>query len=302
MKKFRVLFPTGLIAIMAFFAMSCEKNELSPISDPDVSTDILLAQDDVVSDDIYNDIDADIQSAVQTLEENEFQTVSTKSADDEFPCLEVTVDHPDTTQFPKVISFDYGEGCMFIINGDTITKKGMILVTLTDRFFNPGAQRIVTFKEFYMNEVKVEGTITSTYIGINDDELLEYTMILEDGKLIYNDTTQYTREARHKKEWYRSSVPVEDSLYISGSMWGTNIEGVEYSREITDKLTLAHCSSYGRRWVIVDGEVVSTVGDIQTVIDYSDGGCDGTAMVIGNGIHQRIRVREHHRNRIHKGQ
>lgn len=301
MKKLRLLIPAGFIASIAIFLVSCERNDPSPSPISMSSADITLAQDDIVADDIYNEIDADVLSEIQVLEENDYQIISLKSTDDEFPCLVVTVDHPDTTRFPKLITFDYGNGCTFIINGDTITKKGAVLVTLTDKFYHPGAQRIITFREFYMNEVKVEGTITSTFNGINEDELLEHTMTLEGGKLIYDESTVYTRDARYKKEWLRSRTPIEDTLYISGSNWGVNLKGEDYSRVIVEELILAHCPSYGRRWVIIDGEVVSTVGEIETIIDYSDGGCDGTAIVWRDRVKHRIRIRERHRHRNHFG-
>jgi hypothetical protein len=263
--------------------------------------DIDLAKDDAIADDVFDDVDAVVQTELQVLAENDYQPTVLKSADEDFTCLIVTVDHPDTTRFPKVITLDYGEGCTFIINGDTITKKGAVVITLTDKFCNPGAQHIIKFREYFVNDVKVEGTLTSTYQGVNENDLLEYTLTLEEGKLIYDETKQYTREARHKKEWYKSRIPIEDSVYISGSMWGVNIEGQEYSREITEQLTLAHCPSYGRRWVIVNGQVVSTVGDTETIIDYSEGGCDGTAVVRRKGIRHRIRIRERHRNRNQTG-
>lgn len=301
MKKLSLLFSAGFFAIIAFIVVSCEKNDLPQASVDLSATDIALAHDDAVADDIYNDVDADVLTEIQILDENDFQSVSLKTTNEEFPCLTVTVDYPDTLRFPKVITLDYGDGCTFIINGDTITKKGIIIVTLTDKFYVPGAQRIVTFNEFYMNEVKVEGVLTSTFNGVNDNDLLEYTMTLEDGKLIYDESSVYTREARHKKEWLRSEFPIEDTLFISGSSWGINIEGEEYSREIIDELVLAHCPSYGRRWVIVDGQVESTVGDETTLIDYSDGGCDGTAVIARKGIRHRIRIRERHRHRFHIG-
>jgi hypothetical protein len=301
MKKMRLIIPVGLFSLLAFFAVSCEKNNVSPESTSLSPIDIDLAKDDAIADDIYDDVDALVQTGLRELVENDFQQSSLKSADEDFICLEITVDHPDTTRFPKVITLNYGEGCTFIINGDTITKQGAIIITLTDKFYNPGAQHIVTFREYYVNGIKVEGKLTSTYVGVNEDELLEYRMTLEGGKLIYDETTQYTREARHKKEWYRSNVPVEDSLYISGSMWGVNVEGEEYSREITERLTLAHCPSYGRRWVIVEGQIVSTLGDRETIIDYSDGGCEGIAIIRRDGVKQRIRIRQHHRNQHHSG-
>jgi hypothetical protein len=301
MKKMRFVISAGLFLILAIFAVSCEKNELSPATASLSEEEITLAKDDIVADDIFDDVDAVVTSEIRLLEENNYQPTTLKSTDEDFTCLVVTVDYPDSTRFPKVITMDYGEGCTFIIHDDTITKKGAMVITLTDKFFNPGAQHIVTFQDYFVNDVKVEGIITSTFVGVNENELLEYTLTVEGGKLIYDESTVYTREARHKKEWLRSPEPIEDTIYISGSMWGVNIEGEDYSREITVPLILAHCPSYGRRWVIVDGQVVSTVGDQQTVIDYSDGSCDGTAVIRREGAQHRIRIRERHRNRNHTG-
>ncbi len=303
MKKARFVIPVGLFSFLALLTISCEKNNLSPASESLSDTDIELVKDELTADDIFNEIDAVVLSEIQVLEENDYQSASLKSTDEDYPCLEVTVDHPDTTRFPKVITFDYGNGCTFIINGDTISKKGAIVVTLTDKIYNTGAQRIVTFRDYAVNEIKVEGVFSSTYNGVNENDLLEYTTTLEKGKLIFNETIVYTREGRHKREWYRSRIPIEDTVFISGSAWGVNIVGEEYSREIADRLTLAHCPSYVRRWVIVDGQVISTIGGTETIIDYSEGGCDGTAVIERNGRKHRLRIRERHRfrNRIHSG-
>lgn len=302
MKKMYLIITAGLFSLLAFFAISCEKNDLSPEADGSMSaSDIELAKDDIIADDIYDDVDAVVLSELKSLEENDYQTTSLKSTDDDFPCLVVTVDHPDTTRFPKIITLDYGEGCTFIVNKDTITKKGAIIITLTDKFYNPGAQHIVSFRGFYVNDIKVEGLLTSTFVGLDRYGLLEYTRTIEGGKLIYDETTQYTRDARHKLAWKRTREPMEDTLYILGSMWGVTIEGQDYSREITERLVLTHCRSYGRRWVIVDGRVVSMLGDREIITDYSDGGCDGTAEIRRNGIMHRVRIREHHRHRNHSG-
>ena len=306
---------TNLFKIMGFFSLlgiivlACSKSDSSDL--PSLTAEeIILAQDDLAADDIFNDVDGSVQDQIQELEANGFQTTTLKSDDDEYTCLVVTVDYPDSTRFPKVITLDYGTGCRVVYNGDTIFKEGKIIITLTDHFFNPGAQRIITFEDFYVNEMKVEGLLTNTYVGPDENGMNEYNLKIEDGKLIFADEDgnrlEYTREADFTKLWDRADWPVEDTVYLDGSMWGVTVEGLNYSREIVETLVMVHCPGYGRRWVIVDGIVVSTIGDSETTTDYSDGGCDGTAGIFPAGPMQRgplhrIRIRMHHRYRHNGG-
>ncbi len=303
MKRKNGLFIVALFLLSGMLIMSCEKNipveEEAKLS----ALDIELAADDAVADDIYDDIDATVDQKLLELDENNYQLLETKSTADEYVCLVITVDYPDSTRFPKVVTFDYGEGCSVVFNGDTITKMGKIIVTMTDRFNVPGSQHILTFEDFFVNEVKVEGTRTITYNGLNDDSLFEFSIVLEGGKLTFIDPSTgeplvYTREAGLLKEWYRAPVPVEDSLYLNGLIWGVNVYGENYSREITEELTLAHCLGYGRRWVIVDGQILSIVGETETLIDYEGGGCDAVAQIRRDGAMHRIRIHERHRNRV----
>lgn len=299
MKRKNLIRPIIVLAVTTLIVVACEKSDAPAVTL--TSEDIILAKDDVAADDIYTEIDASVLEKISDLENSDYQVVTEKSALGDFPCLVVTVDYPDTTRFPKVITLDYGEGCTVILHNDTITKKGEIIITVTDRRFVVGSKHIITFDNFYVNDIKVEGTLTTTYLGISNEGLLQFDFQLEDGKLIFYDeasgqSLEYTRDADMLKEWYRAPIPVEDSIYLSGSMWGVNVIGENYGCVITGKLTLAHCLDYGRRWVIVDGQIVYTVGDTERIIDYSDGACDGTAAIRGNGVGHRIRVRELHRH------
>ncbi len=306
MKRKSLIFIMTLFSILGILTMSCEKN--IPVEEDErlSDLDIELAKDDAIADDIYDDIDGVVEEKLMELNENDYQVLTTKSADDDYTCLIVTVDYPDSTRFPKVVSFDYGEGCMVVFNGDTIIKKGKIIVTLTDRFDVPGSQHILTFEDFFVNGIKIEGIRTTTFIGLNNNGFLESEITLVDGKLIFSDPVTgelltYTREAQLSKEWLRAQIPLEDSVYMNGSIWGVNVYGENYSREIIETLTLAHCPEYRRRWVIVDGQILSKVGEIETIIDYGEGGCDNTAMVRREGNMHRIRIHEQHRIRTGGG-
>lgn len=62
---------------------------------------------------------------------------------------------------------DFGTGCSIVFNGDTIVRSGQIIITVTDRKYVVGSEHIVTFNNFYMNGVKIEGTKTRTNLGMN---------------------------------------------------------------------------------------------------------------------------------------
>ena len=297
MKSKRIVYLSILAAILGLIVFACDRStDIAGDNIQLTTADISQAGDDATSDNIYEEVDGSVESQLANLESTDYQTMMQKSAEDEnYPCLVVTVDHPDSTFFPKIITLDYGYGCSRIINNDTITKKGKIIITLTDRMWVPGAQRIVTFDNFYINDIKVEGTRTITFNGLNADSLLDYDITLAGGKLIFNDTLQYTRESRLKREWYRAPNPMDDIVYLSGSITGTNLSGENYSRMITNKLMLIHCYEYARRWTIVEGTVVSTVGTTETTIDYGDGTCEGAAYVMRNGHKREIQNRIRHR-------
>lgn len=299
MKTRKIAYLSILAAFLGLVIFSCSKNkDIAGGSVQLTAADVTQATNYAASDNVYDEVDGSVESQLTQLESTGYQTYSTKSAGtQDYSCLVVTVDHPDSTTFPKTITLDYGDGCSKIFNNDTITKKGKIIIKLTDHMFVPGAQRIVTFDNFYINDIQVEGTRTITYKGMNADSLLEYDITLAGGKLIFNDTLQYTRESNLVREWYRAENPMNDTVFLSGSITGTNLQGENYSREITSKLILIHCYDFARRWTIVGGTVLCTVGTNQTTIDYGNGSCETTSYVERNGHRMIFMNRIGHRHR-----
>lgn len=284
-------------ALAVFFQYSCSKEESGSISE----TDLALAQDEAYADALYEEVDNMVVDEITSLDGNAYSTVSLKSTSDDDQCFTVTVDHPDSTHFPKVVTLDYGEGCTVIFRDDTITRKGQIIITVTDRWFMPGAEHIVTFNDFYLNDVKIEGTRTITNLGFNDADNLEIGIKLEGGKIIFNDTTWMTRDAEHVREWIRDFPPQNDTLRITGSANGINVLGETYSRVITEPLVMVHCSEFKWRWVIVDGTVeITNSATGTTTIDYTADECDGTVIINKNGYRHNYEFKYNYHNH-HKG-
>ena len=276
MKKLNFLTPVMAISVLSFVLFfSCTKdNDSVSLSDADVE----IAEDDAIIDEIYEEVDATVESEVYDLDKNGYQSVSLKSVTEDV-CRTVTVDHPDSTYFPKIITIDYGDGCSTVINGDTIIKSGKIIVEVTDRWFVPGAQRIVTFEDYYVNNMKIEGTRTITNEGLNDELNLQFHIVLEDGKITVNDTLFYTRESDRTRIWVITDNPLTDTVFVTGTMEGINFSGLEYSREIIEPLTIIRCSEYSYRWKIVSGEILCIVGEEEWILDFGDGTCDRTTQI-----------------------
>ena len=297
MKK-KAFYSISIALVSGLFLLnSCNLDErTSSLNDADIEQ----AEDDAVADDVYNTVDAMIDDEISTLDANNYNTgtrLKSANGEDPFVCKVVTVDHPDSTHFPKVITIDYGEGCTVVINGEEYTRKGVIQITVTDRWFLTGATRTTIFVDFYVNEVKVEGTRTVINTGENEDGNLVFDHELTDGKLIFNDSLEYTRTANTQHEWVRAATPMLDEWLITGSRSGINAEGHEYSHEIIERLRMIRCEEFRYQWMIVEGIVEVTRNGNTGTIDYGNGTCDDTAILTIDDEEREIQVRKRYHKR-----
>lgn len=272
---------------IAFMYNACTKEDDGMITE----IDIALAQDEVYVDALYNEVDNLVENTASTLDLNDYQPNMMKSTD-ETPCVVITIDHPDGIVFPKVITIDYGEGCTKVFNKDTITYSGQIIITITEPYFVPGAQRIVTFNEFYINDAKIEGTRTITNLGINDAGHIETSVTLENGKITFGDGNWVSRDSEILREWIRKEDWLEDTIFITGSSYGTNVLGEQYVREITEPIMMIHCYEYHYHWIRVDGTVTITNSERGIfTIDFGDGTCEGALILNKFGEKQKLQFK-----------
>lgn len=279
--KTKILIPALLLvfSLSAIIAVSCTKDDNGSISAADLSA----AQEDTYADALYEEVDNMVSDELSSLDKNGYQ--STKKSGLADACYTVTIDHPDSLTFPKVVTIDYGEGCLVVFNGDSIVRKGKIIITQTGRWFLKNSQHSVTLQDFYINDIKVEGTRTWTNLGYNEKNHLELGIVLTGGKITFNDTAFMTREADHKREIIRRLNSQNDTIIVTGNASGTNVLGQTYNREITSPLVMVHCSEYNWRWVIVDGSVQLTNSETGVLtIDYTGSGCTGEVTVNKDGV------------------
>lgn len=215
-------------------------------------------------------------------------------------CMNRTVETPEDTDYPKIITIEYDGECSSGLNG--IVKKGKIIIMLTGHPSEIGSQKIVSFEDFTINGIIIEGTKTITFNGAG-----QFTCILEDGQIITKEGDIIIRESTKTKILVSGSETEDrsdDVYHITGMITGETSDGLSYTKEIDDENPLV--ISRNCFW-ITQGIVKTTIGDVVFTIDFGDGTCDNIATRIDEDgeeeftMEMRIKKMRRHRHKNHNG-
>lgn len=271
------------IALFAFLMLgltlvfpSCQKEEEDNMSAEALTQD---SEDVALAFDFFEDTDDEIELTVEELGLG----VTIRSA-----CPTVTVT-PDRISFPRTITLDYGDaGCPGRAGR---TRKGKIVITQSDSMNIPGATRVVTFENFFIDNARIEGVRTITFKGRNDKGQPYFTWSMENGKITYPDGTSVTWSNNYTRTQITGAntrIRIDDIFTITGSGQGISRKGHAYKKTITEPLVrAANCRWFQR------GAVQMTVADRTWTMDYDNGAglCDPIAIVtLPNGEQKRINI------------
>lgn len=281
-----------MITASVLISFTACKKDLSPLDQNSVN----LADDDAVSEAVYEDVFNSVDNASIALDDA-MKDGDSKSAsliiDDSCPA--VTVEHPETGVWPKVITIDYGTGCKGFYDN---TRAGKIIIEVTGPRREEGSKRTVTFDKYYFNGIKVEGVKIFENLGLNSSQNFIISVTLTGGKLVLPDGTTMERSVDHQREWVAGFLTRniwDDECLVTGSANGKNAEGVSYVRTISSAL----------HWKRVCAFIVSGVIEIEREgtepfrLDYGTGECDNKAVVTRGEESKEILLRHRHRNWIH---
>ena len=184
-----------------------------------------------------------------------------------------------------MITIDFGEGCE---GKNGVVKSGQILINYSGDRTTPGSFKTVTFNNFFVDGVQVEGTRTWENITESETSNPTYSITLSGGKITFEDGSTMTRDAAHVKTLFvdeSDNTLNESTLY--GSASGINLEGLSYSHAI-DELTpllFKHSCRIERIFAPVSGIIVINVeGESEKTVDFGDGSCDNIATVTQDGV------------------
>ena len=274
MKK-TLIISTILVAAILII-VSCNKENETVIDNTSVAS-----KDNSTSENLFTDIKKVVEEAADD------QGQSSKAAYSFGACATVTINPAwiDPT-WPKVMEIDFGTANCTGAYG--VNRRGKLVVTLTDVYRNTGSILTIQPQDYYINDIKVEGTKTITNNGYNANNNLEFTVDVVNGKITYTNNKITTWASTRTNEWVEGDSTTlashglpgicDDVYLINGSANGTDRNGRSFTVAITSPLRKEVCC----RW-LVSGVLEVTPNGLSTrIMDFGTGACDNIATLTIN--------------------
>jgi hypothetical protein len=184
------------------------------------------------------------------------------------PCAVVT---ESSSTFPKTVTIDYGTGC---VGANGRMKKGKIIISVSGDMRVAGNTRTLTFENFYLNDVKVEGSRNALNTGLNTSG----NMVIKITGDITASNGELTRSRNFTRyrEWISGITTCEnsdDEFHITGSGTAIGRRGIEIPHTITEKIVLKP----GQCNYPLSGKVDIGSEKRGVILNFGNGTCDNIA-------------------------
>lgn len=221
-----------IVPILAIIFMACEETEKAKETVDSASAIEALTEYATVNK-VFQDVGNNSGDAVLSAE----SASESKAGKLENDGPEITVEPLDLTTFPKTITLDYGDG---ILCKDGVTRKGVVSVVSTNWYRQEGSVHTTTFNDFYHEDFKVEGTHVVTNLGTDEDENLQYSVVIENGKITATTGESIGYTENSTRTWVAGAdTPFniwDDEYTLGGSQSGVSSKGVEYTLTVEEDL------------------------------------------------------------------
>lgn len=205
--------------------------------------------------------------------------------------ITIDIHEGSTNENPSgTITIDFGDGCEDVFGN---VRKGKIIITFSGKKFLPGSAVVTTFDGYSINDIQLSGVRTLTNITESNVQAPKFQVELEDGKAIWPDGTEATREHCLVREWIRAENPLNDAMVVDQcadaevAASGTNRRGRAYTMSIIEPLVY-------KRGCPIAVEGVKQFVDVATgkviTVDYGDGNCDRIITISVDGNSRSVNV------------
>jgi hypothetical protein len=271
---------------------SCKKESSTPANNPLTGQQAIQVQNADGQDAIADKTEEDIDNKLDELQNNNYEVAGPRSLlADLSDTVVITVDHPDTTTFPKVVTltyYTYRDSCA----NETIIKNGKITVTVTSA--NPNYRKLVSRAFIFSNfsittdstTIILNGTrevsrqkatlkykgLQSVRISVTDDITAAMKFaVATTGK---TDTLYFTRNVNKVRtaiyhfrniiykpldliHFFYRHVASSDTITYNGTVTGINEKNDTYTKTITSPLIV---TDYKGSLVVSSGAMTYVVG------------------------------------------
>jgi hypothetical protein len=195
-----------------------------------------------------------------------------------YTCATVTRISGDTTNWPAngdtlVFKADFGNGCL---DNDGRTKKGILWLYFYNNFHYANATVKVIPDNYYVDNVKYDGTIMLTNNGN-----YSYTRTITNGVCSNNSwTIKYDGTATFSwTSGYNTPNDLTDDIYsYTENSTGINRQG----KSFTVTTSSALIKKYSCKWISSGVLEIKPEGLATRIIDFGNGTCDNTATLTIN--------------------
>ncbi len=306
--KFKT-FTLVVLACVTLTFSACKRNK-----DVDDDSNQKVAVDNSFAE---SEVNASLDMSEQALENPTVQARTANTSNEKVPiifpqggiggCATIDIVTPAGQPNVRNVTIDFGtQGCT---GNDGRVRRGKILVTFTRPSntvggFNPfnvvGTSSVITFDNYYTNDVKVEGTKTITVNEFtaptpnnNFAFLRRVNIQMVNGKLTFPDGTTHLWNTNRNRRLSGVFTPMQTPqqwrstmlLNIWGNYAGVNRNGVTYSGNCNETQPLLFkysCPPTIRR--PVSGVLTITRSTRpNAVLDFGQGSCDNIFTVTVNG-------------------
>lgn len=200
-------------------------------------------------------------------------------------CATITVTPNDST-YPKTVTIDFGDSCR---GRDGKVRSGKIVLHFTGPIRRPGSVVTMTFVNYYVNRVHIEGT--KIFKNLSEPPMLhKWSVEVLDGKVTFPNGRGYTYDGIKTVKQIAGMLTnvVRDDVYqITGRSKTVFRNGTTVNINTEDPLikkVACHWISEGTLKIKINSRVL--------FLDFgfpNNGGCDNKALLTwNNGNNQRI--------------
>ncbi|ULQ51076.1 hypothetical protein [Flavihumibacter fluvii] len=287
---------TITLATTLFFA-SCSKNGESSVQTSQQSLTQATVEADasgeIVYDDVFNNV-MGVNSSVGIGGTGVFEKANTDQPGPlepvTPPCFTVGFEFlaaPDT--FPVKVTIDFGTGCT---GKDGRVRKGKIITVYSGKMIKPGSVAETSFDNYYVNDIKVEGT--HRVENKSSLSMVTFETRVINGKLTHPNgdfiNWNRTRTITHVDGWATPWNPTDDSFSIVGNGSGTVQKGGKTASWTSVNIEPL-IKRFDCRWIVKGQQAIQRNDGPQGILDFGNGDCDNKATITVNGVSIEITLK-----------
>jgi len=192
---------------------------------------------------------------------------------------------PNDSTYPKTITIDFGDSCR---GRDGKVRRGKMILHFTGPIRRPGSVVTLTFDQFYVNRIHIEGT--KIFRNLTVPPVHKWSIEVINGRVTFPNGRGYSYagiKTVTQIEGMLTGLVWDDVYRITGHSTTTYNNGTVVTLTITDPLI----KKVNCHW-ISEGTLQIRINDRLLRLDYgfpNNGACDNKALLTwNNGNDQRI--------------